>query len=382
VRIDQRVWAGSSWRPLEGRPETNALADADLVLAFGDRRLLESTSALAELARAYPRALLAGCSTAGEICGDTVVEAGLVGTAIRFEGTEVDGSLVEMGDGPEASREAGEALGRALARPGLVHVLVFAEGLRVNGSALVRGLASTLPTGVTVSGGLSADGERFGATRLVWGAGTQPDAVLGIGLSGSRLRLGIGSLGGWDPFGPERLVTRAKENELFELDGRSALELYRRYLGDHADGLPAAGLLFPLAVRSGHEETPVVRTILGVDEDRQSLIFAGEIPEGALARLMKANFDRLIDGATDAAIGCRRALAGGEAELALLISCVGRKMVLRQRVEEEVESVREVLGPRPAFAGFYSYGEISPAVPGGACALHNQTMTITTLLEA
>jgi len=381
MRVEQRLWADTSWRPVDGRSGGGALSDADLVLVFGERHLLEATAAVAELARAHPRALIAGCSTAGEICGDSVLDGKPTSTAIRFDSARVSGALVEIPEGPEASHDAGQALGRALSAPDLVHVLVFAEGLRVNGSALVRGLAGALPPGVSVTGGLSADGERFGATRLVWGAGTRPGAVVGIGLSGTRLRVGTGSLGGWDPFGPERRVTRAEENELYELDGRSALELYRHYLGEHADGLPAAGLLFPLAVRSDPSAAPVVRTILGVNEERQSLIFAGEIPVGSLARLMKANFDRLIDGATDAALGCRQALDGDAPELALLISCVGRRMVLRQRIEEEVESVREVLGPRPAFTGFYSYGEISPAAPGGSCALHNQTMTITTLLE-
>lgn len=65
----------------------------------------------------------------------------------------------------------------------------------------------------------------------------------------------------------------------------------------------------------------------------------------------------------------------------MLISCVGRKLVLRQRIEEEVEAVRDVLGEGPVLCGFYSYGEISPFTPGADCSLHNQTMTITTFSE-
>ena len=126
---------------------------------------------------------------------------------------------------------------------------------------------------------------------------------------------------------------------------------------------------------------PVVRTILGVDEDSRSLIFAGDVPEGSYARLMKANFDRLIDGAAGAARSTQGGLTDSEPDLAILISCVGRKMVLKQRVEEEVEGVREVLGQRPVLTGFYSYGEISPFTPNARCELHNQTMTITTLCE-
>jgi hypothetical protein len=194
--------------------------------------------------------------------------------------------------------------------------------------------------------------------------------------------VGFGSLGGWDPFGPERLVTRSRGAVLYELDGQPALELYKRYLGDeYAAQLPSSGLLFPLTIRRG-EELGVVRTILAVDERAQSLTFAGAVPEGAYARLMRANFDRLVDGAQGAARTCATALAGKPADVAFLISCVGRKLVLQQRIEEEVEAVQQVLGATPVLTGFYSYGEISPFTPSARCELHNQTMTITTLREA
>jgi hypothetical protein len=194
--------------------------------------------------------------------------------------------------------------------------------------------------------------------------------------------VGSASLGGWDPFGPERLITRSSGNILFELDGRSALDLYKLYLGDHAAELPASGLLFPLSLRTREGDAGVVRTILAVDEESSSMTFAGDVPEGGYVRLMKANFDRLIDGAMGAARTSAGAAGVGTPDLALLISCVGRKMVLGQRVEEEVEGVREVLGEGTVLTGFYSYGEISPFTPSARCELHNQTMTITTFSEA
>ena len=70
---------------------------------------------------------------------------------------------------------------------------------------------------------------------------------------------------------------------LYELDGRPALALYKEYLGDRASGLPATALLFPLAVRSDRSATRrTVRTILGIDEEQQSMTFAGDVPEGWL----------------------------------------------------------------------------------------------------
>jgi hypothetical protein len=282
----------------------------------------------------------------------------------------------------EQSHAAGEALARALHQPGLTHVLVLSDGLKVNGTELVRGLRGGLPATVVVTGGLAGDGADFRQTLVCGNDVPAEGLVAAVGFYGERLRIGYGSLGGWDAFGPERLITRSRSNVLYELDGRSALALYKEYLGEHAAGLPATALRFPLALRGEQAGHGVVRTVLGIDEDEQSMTFAGDMPQGTYARLMKANFDRLIDGAAGAARAGLERLGSFEPELAVLISCVGRKLVLKQRVEEEVEGVREVLGPRPALTGFYSYGEICPHGAVTSCELHNQTMTITAFCES
>jgi len=211
--------------------------------------------------------------------------------------------------------------------------------------------------------------------------GVKSDHVAIVGFYGDHLRVGYGSLGGWDPFGPERVVTRSKDNILYELDGQSALDLYKKYLGEHAQKLPASGLLFPLTIRGSNHDEWVVRTILGVNEADHSMTFAGDIPQNTHARLMKANFERLIDGASGAARNTRE-VHKTDPQLAVLISCVGRKMILKQRIEEEVEAVQEIFGKDTLMTGFYSYGEISPFVPNAKCELHNQTMTITTFTES
>lgn len=380
MRVEQTQWRPEAgWTP---RPPGRLGATPQLVLLFGSTGLLaEPAPWLAEVEVAYPGAHRFGCSTAGEIAGTKVLDDSLVVTAVWFESSTVAGAKTTI-DAAEESFAAGARLARELCRDGLVHVLVLSEGVGVNGSQLVRGLASELPPGVTVTGGLSGDGARFDHTYVIWDGPPERRTVAVVGLYGSRLRVGYGSLGGWDSFGPERLITRSSANVLYELDGRSALDLYKQYLGEHARDLPASALLFPLSLRLAPNEEPVVRTILGVDETKQSMTFAGDVPVGAHAQLMKANFDRLIDGATGAACACRQALGSAATDLALLISCVGRKVVLQQRIEEEVEAVRDVLGEGAALTGFYSYGEISPFTPGARCELHNQTMTITTLSES
>ncbi len=377
MRIEQGRWMSKTgWAP---RPAGEMGSFAQLALVFGSREDLKNREPLEEIRRLYPSAHLFGCTTAGEICSTEVTDDSIVVTAVRFDHTCVVSAAIHV-DEVEGSYQAGQRLAGALDAAGLRHVFVLSDGLRINGSDLVRGLSSALPPGVTVTGGLSADGARFEETLVLRDGVPSGGAIAVLGLYGDRLRVGFGSLGGWDPFGPERLITRSKGNVLYEMDGRSALELYKTYLGEHAAGLPATGLFFPLSLRSASGETGVVRTILSVDEREHSMTFAGDVPQGSYARLMKANADRLIDGAVGAARTSFEPLASSP-DLAILISCVGRKLVLKQRIEEEVEGVRDVLGWRTALTGFYSYGELSPFGPQTRCELHNQTMTITTFSE-
>jgi hypothetical protein len=350
------------------------MRDAHLVLLFDDRDRLDA-AAFERVRHDHPAAHIVGCSTAGAIADDKLCDE-LVGIAVQFDATRVELARVTVSHADD-SDAAGVALAAALTRPDLVHVLVISDGLAVNGTALVEGLLRGLPAGVTISGGLAAYRKAV-RTTVIADAPPAAGLIAAVGLYGASLRVGCGSLGGWDPFGPERQVTHAHGQVLFELDHRPALELYRQYLGEHAAGLPATGLLFPLSVRPAGGGPAVVRTILSVDEASGSITFAGDMPVGHVARLMKANFDRLIDGAHGAAqISADR--LGKPAELALLVSCAGRRMVLQQRTEEELEAVREVIGAAPMI-GFYSLGELSPSGVVG-CELHNQTMTITTFAE-
>lgn len=376
MRVKQHRWTPDLGWSDDGAPLERG---AQLVMAFGAGPRLVEAPTLAYLRGRYPGAVFFGCSTSGEIAGTTVSDDTIVASAIEFRATSIRLAETPIED-EHSSFAAGARLAAQLSAPGLAHVFLLSDGLAVNGSQLVAGLTAGVATDVGVTGGLAGDGTAFARTYVIAGDRVGPGRAAAVGLYGSRLRIGCASLGGWDSFGPERLVTRANGNVLYELDGQSALGIYKRYLGPYAQELPASALLFPLAVREGRQE-PIVRTILSVSDDDESMTFAGDVPEGSRVRMMKANFDRLIDGATGAARICQVAVDDAEASFALLISCVGRKLVLKQRTEEEVEAVRDVIGPQAAMTGFYSYGEISPFTPGAVCRLHNQTMTITTLSE-
>ena len=352
-----------------------------LVLVFGASPFANYHQPFIELKNKYPNSVIAGCSTAGEIFDDLILDHSLVVSIIKFEHTAIRFYAAPISKA-EDSYEAGKSIAAHLVGKDLSSLLVFTDGLLVNGSDFVKGVNEELHHNVVVTGGLAGDGNDFQHTWVLVDGLPQSGYVSGIAFYGDAIRIDHGSQGGWKPFGPVRPVTKSVNNVLYELDNKPALELYKEYLGDMADGLPATGLRFPLALSDGSSDKYLVRTILAVDEKEQSLTFAGDIPTGYYAQLMYATFDNLIDGAEQAASMIRVNARPDQEVLAIAISCVGRRMVLEEEPGAELEATLEFLPKQTKQIGFYSYGELSPFVKNGNCDLHNQTMTLTTIYES
>ncbi|HVO70975.1 MAG TPA: FIST N-terminal domain-containing protein [Aggregatilineaceae bacterium] len=351
-----------------------------LVLVFSAPEFIDFPEPIAALRKAYPTSHILGCSTAGEIFGTSLQDKSLSVAVVKFERTSLAVGSAVVHDSKD-SFSAGRLIAERLKQPDLHGVFILSDGSQVNGSELVRGFNTVLPDTVCITGGLAGDGDRFKRTWVIHDGTPQSGIVAAVGFYGDRIEIGHGSQGGWDIFGLERTVTRSEGNVLYELDGKAALQLYKNYLGDLATGLPSTALLFPLALRaSATDDKPIVRTVLAVDEASQSMTFAGDIPQGYRAQLMKANFERLIDGASQAAMMAQSAAAANSDTLCIAVSCVGRRLILGSRIEDELEATVKALPGKPHQVGFYSYGEISPS--GGYCNLHNQTMTVTTIREA
>ena len=378
MKIEQKKYSPAGGWQVLNKDDFDSTS-CNFVLAFGSPCIFEDTNIYDHINGHYPNADIIMNSTSGEIFGTEVNDDTLSITAIHFETTKIKTATVHI-DEVTNSLEAGRFLASAFAPDGLKNVLIISDGQKVNGSELVLGLQEHLPAGTIITGGLAGDGSRFKRTLVGLNECPIEGRIVAVGFYGDSLSVTYGSAGGWDSFGPERLITRSAANILYELDGKPALDIYKMYLGEYVSELPGSGLLFPLSIRLPDSEELVVRTILGVNEEAKSLVFAGNMPEVAYARLMKAKFDRLIEGASNAA---QNSVTKNlkKPELAILISCVGRKLVLNQRIEEEIEEVRAIYGDKTAITGFYSYGEISPSFKLSKCELHNQTMTITTLSE-
>jgi hypothetical protein len=362
-------WTESSgWSGDGGRP------DSQFVLVFGEHRHLRDAACFEELRARFPSAHLFGCSSAGTVHGAEITDADVVAVAVRLDRARVRLVARSVEPGDDAASVARELVSQ-LAAPDLRHALVLCDGLTINGTQLALGLSAS---GVPVTGGLAGDADRFQSTWVMADAPASRNCVALLGIYGD-VSVRSTYCTGWTEFGAERRVTRSAGKVVHEIDGQPALSLYKRYLGDLATTLPASGMRFPLSIVTQDGGHTLTRTLLAVDEAEQSLTFAGDVPQGSRCRLMRTNLDRLVESADEAAGD--PSLAGDGEGLALIFSCVGRRIVLGQMAEEELEAVERRMGPRVRLAGFYSYGEIAPIHGFLACDLHNQTMCLTVIRE-
>lgn len=361
------------------------LTQAQIVLYFLSPQYPAPVHYIRALKKAYPAARLVGCTTGGEIFNTEAFESTSVSVAMQFNRSEIEVAEKKIAT-PEESLAVGMELAERLnKKPGLKLIYILSDGMKVTGSALVQGLVAGCGknSDVVVAGGLAGDGTDFRQTGVGVDNLPQEGNIAAIGFYGDAFQAACGSVGGWVGFGPERVITKSAGNILYELDGTSALTLYKKYLGEDADKLPGSALLFPLSLSPPHEQAhSIVRTPFAIDEETQSLVFSDTIPQGYVARMMHGSLHNMLDGAAQAAAYALEEVTARNyaPSVALLVSCIGRNMMMGQRVSAEVGTVRGLLGDLP-IAGFYSYGEICPHPVTRKCDLHNQTMAITLLGE-
>jgi hypothetical protein len=377
MKIKQKINTDTGWETVFSHEGFNQEC-CQIVLVLGGKNNI-TFEALAKIKVDYPNAQLISATTAGEIANYAFYDEQLSTTAIYLEKTPFVSKLANIKDFA-TSYDLGLDLFKKMPKDGLKYIFVLSDGGLINGTELLEGINSENNDEILITGGLAGDGSRFQSTLVGVDANLESGNVVLIGFYGENIKVGHGSLGGWDEFGPERIVTKSEKNVLFELDNKNALELYKQYLGSYAEELPGSALLFPISISNDAQDTKNVRTILSIDESNQSMTFAGNLPEGSKVRLMKANFDKIIN-ASGSAAQQSVSFDFDKPDLAILISCVGRKLILNDRVEEEIEIAKDIFGAETCVSGFYSYGEISPLVKSQKCELQNQTMTITTLKE-
>jgi hypothetical protein len=376
MKIDTLKNSNNQWEFISNNIDEKS--NTSIVFLFGDSDHLKHEQSFNSIKEKYPSAIVVGASTSGNILGAEIVDNPIVATAVEFEKGSVALSKVNFTDNDKIEDLSFKLISQ-LPHKNLKHIFVMSDGLNINGSELVRGI-NNIGRGVPVTGGMAGDGDRFQETWTIADAPAKQNQIIAIGFYGENFTITTGCNAGWSSFGADRIVTKSTGNVLYELDNQPALDLYKEYLGEFAKDLPNSGMRFPLNIKESDESVEVIRTLLAIDEDAKSITFAGDIPEGYTARLMKPDIQILIDGAESSAKDIDT--VNSDTALGLVVSCVGRRVVLKQAVEEELEVIEEVLNENVQLTGFYSYGEIAPFRDDlMICQLHNQTMTLTAIYE-
>lgn len=372
MKIDSLHFENENWiLEEENECDTNVV---DIVFVFGLVKTLREYNHTALLKKIYPNAQVVGISTAGNIFDDSVSEYKAIASAVSFDSGYVKVNTAIMSE--ENLIEDASHLVDVFDKEDLKHIFVLGQPLGFDNSSLVKGL--NLHKTCTISGAIAADENMFEDCYVFANESQEDNVAVAIGFYGKSLSVSIGCKAGWEEFGAQRIVTKAKDHTIYEIDNKPALELYKRYLGEYIDDLPASGLLFPLSI-GNNKKNEVIRVMTGINDDG-SLNFAAGVEEGASVRLMKTNVENLIDGASLVANTIEA--QNNKRSLSLTISCGGRLSVLKQLAGEEIEAVHDILGDKSKVVGMYSHGEIAPFSDDLLdCQLHNQTMTITTLYE-
>lgn len=379
MKVETLVYDNNQWIQKTGQLSPEEQAQANIVFIFGHTDTIKNPEHFNEIKNRYPNAKIVGSSTSGNIVQAEVSSYELTATAIFFESSSIETSSITFDDKDNVEDLSKELINN-LKKENLKHIFIISDGLLINGSQLTRGI-NKVSGNISVTGGMAGDGDRFQETYVIADDKPKQRTILAIGFYGDNLSIDSGCFAGWSEFGTQRTITKSKDNILYEIDGEPALDLYKKYLGELAKELPNSGLRFPLSIKENEDSHEVIRTLLAINEEEKSITYAGDVPEGYSARLMKADIDVLIDGAGKAA----KAIipANDKTALGLVVSCVGRKIVMNYLIDDELEEIQEILGENVKLTGFYSYGEIAPFKEDLiTCELHNQTMTLTVIYES
>lgn len=379
MKLENLTYNNENWSLVNSELQSDDYSKVNVVFLFGDTDIIKDEKIYSEMLTRYSNAKIVGCSSSGNIMNSQVSKYPVVATAVCFDSAWVELSTINFSDDDNIEKLS-ENLINNLPKDNLKHIFLISDGLLINGSQLVNGI-NKINKFTPVTGGMAGDGARFLETFVIANNFPSKRTIVAVGFYGDSLNIQSGCFAGWSEFGAQRIITKSKGNVLFEIDNQPALDLYKKYLGEHASSLPNSGLRFPLNIKENESSHEVIRTLLGINEEEKSITFAGDVPEGYIARLMKPDIDELINGAGKAAEIINK--INDKTALGLIVSCVGRKIVMNQLIDDELEIIQEVLGDSVHLTGFYSYGEIAPFEDDLLnCQLHNQTITLTTIYES
>lgn len=323
---------------------------------------------------------IVGCTGDGEMSGDGYSTGSAILAGIATD--QIDFTVAYAENLSQNCELAGKQLAAKLA-PTVQYVHLFSDGITGNGCGILRGIFSVLREDLPIAGGTAGDNGKFERTWQFAGRKVLTDAAVAIGFTGD-FHLGTGVRSGWSPIGLAKKVTRASGNILYELNGEPALQVYERFLGKHAEKLPAVGVEYPLGLvgkclDNDSGDYYLLRATMSVDRQEGSIRFAGEIPEGAEVHLTCGDNSSILEASSEAARLADEEIGDIQPRMVFFYSCMARKIILGQRTQEELDRIRRVFGAEVPIIGFYTYGEYCRVGCGSPSLFHNETATVSVI---
>jgi len=313
-----------------------------------------------------PHIKIIGTTTDGEILEEKTYELSTVLAFSFFESTQVVSYGVEVQN--DSYKTASKLINLFDTTKVAKVAISFADGLNINGDEFISAF-NEYDNNLVLAGGLSADNAKFQQTIVftedkIFTTG----AVVGL-LYSDTLEVSSKASFGWESIGKTMTITKSHQNIVYEIDGVSCVDIYAKYLGsDIARCLPETGIEFPLIIKKGALRIP--RAVIGNNNDG-SLIFAGNLNEGDKVTFGYGNIDAIVDSGSN----IYRDVNVKNSESIFVYSCMARKALLQENIEEEMMPLSYI----STVSGFFTYGEFFSNERDKEFL--NQTMTILCLSE-
>jgi hypothetical protein len=312
--------------------------------------------------RSVSDAPLIGCTTLGE-----ATDAGYTTDSVSVLVLASEHMELGLGVAEDLSKDPRGAVKRALeaARAGFNGkprlAITFPDAaLSFVGEQVVDTLHELCGRDLVIAGGAPGDGGAFVKTYQIANDRVLSDSIPILLLGGDVDAL-IVTRSGFQPMGTSGVVTRSEGGRVYQIDHKPAIELVRRYVGEHLD--PDIMATFPFALldhspREGEQIHYVIRSPFFYDAATDSIALGGRVDEGCRVQLGRSTREHILASADAATASMCERLGGRRPVAVLFASCGARTLTLGASTAKEVQSMIRGFGEGVPIIGFYSYGEL------------------------
>ena len=316
----------------------------------------------------FPKIKIIGSSTSGEILNQKILNKKIVISVSIFEKTKIHSEIIEKKD-CSSSFEMGERIAKKLNLKNEKLVITFATGISINGEEFLKGIEKIAPK-ITVSGGLAGDNQKFKKTFVFNEKNIITCGATGVILKNKNLQVSTSYNFGWKNIGKKLKVTKCNKNQIFEIEKKPVMEIYKKYLGDEiTKNFLSSAIKFPLITEKNGFKTARV----GFKKiSNNSLVLGGNLKKGDEIQFGYGNVNFVLNAFKDNF----EKLKKKPSESIFIYSCVARKFFLGEEIFREIIPMTSVA----PVCGFFTYGEFFHHK--NSHEFLNETMTILSISES